>query len=771
MKLSWTVALVWLGALTVTAQGSQVELTNQTPGAIQGVVATPDSHMIANARVRITQPQGDVEQTTVSDASGRFSLSGLSPGMYEITVEIDGFERLTRTVEVTPGGITSLSLRLALIPFTETITVTGTRTEQKLGEVPIQVSVLTRDDINRSAALTLDDLLKQIPSFSLFRRTSSLVSHPTTQGVSLRGIGASGVSRTLVMLDGVPHNDQFGNWVYWSKIPSAQIETIEFADGGLSNLYGSSAMAGVINIVTRRPERRTLAFKTQGGLRETGGLDFFGSHEWGPVAAAVGGRVFRTGGYHLVRQAERGPVDTQAASRHETFNWRLEYSPAPNVTLFHHGRVFDEQRDNGTPRQENSTRETYLGAGLRAHTSDESDWQANFFSHIQTFKSSFSAIAADRATETLTLLQHVPSTDIGVNAQWARRFASAHSITLGTDVRWINARNKEDVFIPPEVNVRDRLITGEQLYAGVFFQDFMTPMSRLVFVFGARVDHWRNFDASQTEIVNATQTTTLTPFRDTSETTVTPRAGITFHLTDGFSLRGAFYQGFRAPTLNELYRPFRVGNVQTNANDHLGPERLTGGEVGFNYAITGKLFWRATGFWNRLKDSISNVTISVTPTLITRQRQNLGRARVRGIQSDIEYRINPRWKIAGHYLFDEAAIEEFSAEPAIEGNLIPQVPKHRVSVGLDYANPAWFHLSLQGRFESFRFDDDLNQFKLDSLVVADFTLSRALGKLWEVFFSAENLFNRRYAVQATPVELLGTPIIVSVGVRFNLSRQ
>jgi outer membrane receptor protein involved in Fe transport len=662
----------------------------------------------------------------------------------------------------------SLGVTLTLVPLTETMTVTATRTEQKLGDVPVHVSVLTRDDIQRSAALTVDDLLKQIPGFSLFRRTSSLVSHPTTQGVSLRGIGASGASRTLVLLDGVPHNDHFGNWVYWSKIPQSQIETIEIAEGGLSNLYGSSAMAGVINIVTKKPERKTIAIKGQGGMRGTGDADFFGSHEFGRFGVAVGGSLFRTDGYNLVRKQQRGSVDTKAASRHETVNWRLDYSPTSNITVFHNGRFFDEDRDNGTPLQENSTRETYLGAGLRAHTSDGSQWQANFFSHIQTFKSSFSAITASRDSETLTLLQDVPSNDIGVNVQWSRRFADAHRISVGADARWIKADNNEDVFLPTGVNNRDRFIMGKQLYSGVFFQDFITPAPRLVFVLSARIDYWRNFDASQKEIVNTTQQPTVTDFPDTSQTTVTPRAGILFHVTKNFSLRGAFYQGFRAPTLNELYRPFRVGNVQVNANEDLGPERLTGGEVGFNHTITKNLFWRVTGFWDRLKDPISNVTLSATPMLITRQRQNLGRARIRGIDSDIEYRLNPQWKLWSRYLFDEATVERFSAESAIEGKLIPQVPKHRASLGLDYFNPAWANVSVQGRFESVRFDDDLNQLKLGSFFVTDLTVSRPLGERWDVFLSVENLFNRRYAVQATPVELLGTPIIMSGGVRFHI---
>jgi outer membrane cobalamin receptor len=136
----------------------------------------------------------------------------------------------------------------------EPVVVSAGRVEQALQDVPSNVTVLTRDDIERSAARTVDDLLRQIPGFSLFRRSSSLVANPTTQGVSLRGIGPSGVSRTLVLLDGVPLNDPFGGWVCWSKVPLESIERIEVVRGGGSALYGNYALGGVINIVTRKPQ-------------------------------------------------------------------------------------------------------------------------------------------------------------------------------------------------------------------------------------------------------------------------------------------------------------------------------------------------------------------------------------------------------------------------------------------------------------------------------------------------------------------------------------
>ncbi len=765
--------LVAIAGVTLAANQAVAEQEGGTgrnapaPGRLEGGISTPDGHEVPGVRLALVERNSGIEHRTFSDGEGRFRFSDLPAGTYEISAEMEGFTPLKQLIEVKAGETTWLGLTLVLLPVTEKITVTTTRTEQRLGDLPVQVSVLTRDDIRQAAAWAVDDLLKQFPSFSLFRRTSSMVSHPTTQGVSLRGIGASGTSRTLVLLDGVPLNDSFGNWVYWSKIPQARIKTIEMAEGSLSTLYGSSAMAGVINVVTQRPQPRTIAIVGEGGTHGTGNLDIGGSHTFGRVGVAIDGRVFRTGGYNLVREEERGAIDTPAASRDASMHWTLEYLPTSKVQFFQNGRFFGEHRANGTPLQDNSTRETYLGAGLRAQTSASSDLQANLFAHLQTFRSSFSSVAPNRTSETLALLQKVPSKDLGANAQWSWRPGHGHRLTVGGDTWWIQADDTEEVFASTAVKTVDRLITGQQLYAGVFFQDFITPTARLVLVVGFRVDSWRNFGATRSEIRNPTGTTTFTAFLDRWKSTVTPQTGILFRLRHDLALRAAFYQGFRAPTLNELYRPFRVGNVQTNANENLGPERLTGGEAGFNYSITPKLFWRTTGYWDQLKDPISNVTLTVTPNLITRQRQNIGQARVRGLDTQIEYRIRPQWRWTGYYLFNGATIEDFPPEPALVGKRIPQVPKHRVSLAIDYLNPARVTISLSERFESFRFDDDLNQFRLGSYFVTDLSILRPLGEFAELLFSVENLFNRQYAVQATPVELLGTPVLVRGGIRFN----
>ncbi len=734
-------------------------------GSVEGLVTTADGRAVAGARVGLV---GLPEPATTADVDGRFRLSNLRPGNYRLYAELDGFGRRERPVEVREASTTHLRVTLPFLPFSETVTVTATRSERKLGDSPADLTVLTREDLQRWPAPAMDDALKQVPSFSLFRRTSSLVSHPTTQGVSLRGVGASGASRTLVLVDGVPHNDAFGNWVYWDSIPQLQVESIEVAPSGLSHLYGSSAMAGVINVATRRPEARTASARAFGGSRGTVDAELFGSHASGPLAGSVGGSFFDTDGYNLVREDQRGPVDIEAASRHRTGNWRVEYSPSPGLMLFQNGRLFAEDRENGTPLQTNSTRETFLGGGLRATTAESGAWQANVFAHLDDFNSTFSAVAADRASETLSLVQAVDYKDVGGNLQWSRRLGASNELGVGGDVRWIEADNNEDVYIAPAFNVRDRLIPAKQIYTGAYVQDVVTAGRRAVFTLGLRVDYWRNYEASQTEIVNATGATTVTPYSDTSKTTVTPRGGVLVHLGDRFAVRGAAYGGFRAPSLNELYRPFRVGNVLTLGNPDLGPERLLGGELGLNNTLSSKFSWRATAFWDRVNDPIANVTVSVTPVLITRQRKNLGQTRIRGVSFDADYQPAHELRLEMSYLLSDARVSEFSAAPEIEGNLLPQVPRHRASVRLDYLHPKVLNVSLRGRFESSRFDDDQNRLELGSLFVADITLDRPLGESWGAFVSVENLFDAQYPLQATPVELLGTPLTVTAGLRFDL---
>ena len=247
------------------------------------------------------------------------------------------------SVDVTTETSQTIEVRLRPAGYTEQLVVTATRSEQRIADVPASVNVVTNEQIEQSPAVVADDVLRQVPTFSLFRRTSSIAANPTAQGVSLRGIGPSGVSRTLVLLDDIPFNDPFGGWVYWTRVPMMNAERIEIIDGASSSLYGNYAMGGVINIVTNRPAPRTVIFKPQYGNRSTPKMDLFASHVWGRFGVTFDATTLQTDGYEIVAEEERGAIDNEANVEYQNVSAKARLQP-------------DRSRERVLPRRASSTR-------------------------------------------------------------------------------------------------------------------------------------------------------------------------------------------------------------------------------------------------------------------------------------------------------------------------------------------------------------------------------------------------------------------------------
>jgi outer membrane receptor protein involved in Fe transport len=260
----------------------------------------------------------------------------------------------------------------------------------------------------------------------------------------------------------------------------------------------------------------------------------------------------------------------------------------------------------------------------------------------------------------------------------------------------------------------------------------------------------------------------LNDFADRSETAFSPRFAVIKRFSEGFSLSGSVYKAFRAPTLNELYRNFRVGNVVTNANAALSAERLTGGEAGVGWQKFGeRLFVRSNFFWSQIEDSIANVTLATTPALITRQRQNLGAIRARGIELSAITKSSRHWEVAGEYLLTDSTVLHFPANRSLEGLLVPQVPKHQFNFQVTYVKAKWL-VGTQARFVSRQFDDDQNTLPLAKFFTADAEVSRAVSERVRVFVAFQNLNGSRYEISSTPVFTVGPPVLFRGGVRVSL---
>jgi outer membrane receptor protein involved in Fe transport len=287
---------------------------------------------------------------------------------------------------------------------------------------------------------------------------------------------------------------------------------------------------------------------------------------------------------------------------------------------------------------------------------------------------------------------------------------------------------------------------------------------------GARFDRWREFAAlSTTRPVNPAQPSSTLQFPDRTETAFSPQFSLLYVLSDRVSFTALFTRAFRPATLNELYRSFRVGDVITLANENLRAERQTGGEAGARfYLFNQRLDSRVTIFWTEIARPVANVTLSVTPNLITRQRQNLGRTRSRGIEIESEARLSRHWTISGGYLLADATVQEFPANTTLEGLRVPQVPKHQATVQVRYANPSLITIGVQARAGGQHFDDDQNRFPLGRYFTIDAIASRRLTANFDIFVAAENIFNQHYLTGRTPVTTVGPPTLLRCGIRFRL---
>jgi len=739
---------------------------NNSGLTIEGVVVDSAGAPIVEAHVQIANSGGLVAATTTR-GDGSFRILSDSHQTLTLVVKAAGFA----THEQQLSSTSQVALQIVLMPasISAKVTIAAARVESRADETAATVVLLQGTELNTTAAATLDDTLRQVPGFSLFRRSGSRTANPTSQGVSLRGIGASGASRALVLADGVPLNDPFGGWVYWNRVPRESVSHVEVLEGGASHLYGSTALAGLIDISTKSASNNHVSLSASYGneFAPNGSLFMSGTRRgW---SASLAAEIFRTDGYILIPEAQRGLVDTAAGSRDAVMNLRIERRLSQAGRLFGTASFFGESRKNGTPLQTNRThlRQFTFGGEFASETAGA--FVGRIWGGTQMFDQNFSAISADRNTETITRVQRVPAQVFGVSGQWSREIGRIQTFVTGVDTREVRGASDELAF----VNGRATSTVGaggRERTTGVYFEDILR-VGRSVFVnLTGRFDHWNNFDAfSATRSLAPGSATITTAFTDRSEHALSGYGSIVYKFSEQVSAVFAGFKSFRAPTLNELYRSFRVGNVVTLANENLRAEKLTGVEAGLRWSSWQNRFeMQSNFFWNNINQPVANVTLQTTPALITRQRQNLGRTRARGLEIRSEMRFDKNWDFAAGYLLADSTVVSFPVNPQLEGLQVPQVPRHQFTFQLRYLNPSVITVAFQGRTASTQFDDDQNLFPLGPYFTLDTYVSRRLHEKVELFCAVENLLNQRYEVGKTPVTTLGPPILFRAGFKIHL---
>ncbi|HSI16237.1 MAG TPA: TonB-dependent receptor [Sphingomonas sp.] len=612
---------------------------------------------------------------------------------------------------------------------------------------------IDRARLDGDASGRVEDVLADVAGFQQFRRSDSRSANPSAQGVTLRALGGNASSRALVLLDGVPIADPFFGYIPFTALSPDRLAAVRITRGGGSGPFGAGAVAGTIELVSAgradlSPVAGSVFYGSDNAVALTGAM----APTLGSGFAVLSGRFERGDGFFTTPLAQRVPTSARARYRDWSGGLRAVAPIDAQTELQFNGTLFDDHRtlrfvgaDSSSQGQDASVRLIHRGG-----------WQVDALAYLQA--RNFTNKVISSTSFKLTLDQrNTPATGMGGKIELRPPFGPDHVLRIGADMRLAHGQLYEDAYAGGVVTTR-RTAGGDSSTLGAFIEDDWT-IGRLVLTGGARIDRWTLTNGFLRE-VGAVTTDNRFANRDGGEATA--RVGALYHVSPALALRGAAYTGFRLPTLNELYRPFVVFPITTQANAALGLERLRGAEVGVNATPIGGMTLVLTAFYNRLGGAIANVTIG--PNL--RQRQNVDAIVAKGVEATLEAR-HGAMLLTASYAFSDSHVRASGASVQLNGFIPAQSPRHSASATLAWAPRAGPALSATLRYVDRQYEDDLQTDVLPAATTVDMVARLPIARRLALVARAENLLDATVITRNAGGSIdLGTPRTLWIGLRF-----
>jgi len=699
-----------------------------------------------------------------TDGDGRLAIECAVP--CRLRVSAPGFS--DKVLQLSAGTTTRLE------PFAnpEQVQVTAYRTPLGLLESPVTTRLLNEAVLRSTAAVTLDGELRQLPGVELFRRSSSLAANPSSQGISLRGLGSTSASRTLLTEDDVPLNDAFGGWIHWEEQPELAIKSVELMRGGASDLYGSSAIGGVINAIPARPSSDLAELTSSYGGESTYDDSLMLETVRGAWGLLAAGGVLGTDGYIQESPAERGPVDIASNVHAQNGVLLAERNRSP-LRIFVRGSGFNEARSNGTPYQTNGTRLWRYATGVDWQDPRGASFALRFYGSTEHFRQTFSSVSnlpdfgdpncTYRCGEIPTRFSLTPNNELGAVAHWNQPLGAGLVVVVGVDLHDVRVWDLEQTFgrSADLTNLHDNQRDSAAYAEAMWMRHSWTLTA------SSRMDWFRNIDGQELEWDGNEWNFYAVQPTQFEQRFFDPRLGLSRKLWDHWAVSASGFRAFREPTPNELYRSTQVGSMLTYPNNDLLSERATGWETG----LGSEWRWgtiRSSYFVTQVNRPITAVTINGQvvgpigggPPTIDLMRENLGQIESRGVAVDFELAPRRWLAIDGGYQHAHATVTKGSQDL---GNWIPEVARNLATMNLRATRHAWGTLKLQGRLSGRQFDDADNNYLLGGYFRLDAYASHDFGKRFEMFTAGENLLNRRIEVAMTPTTTLSMPRVARAG--------
>lgn len=644
------------------------------------------------------------------------------------------------------------------------------------GEIAYDRVTIDRAALVDAPSGRIEDVLASVAGFQQFRRSDSRAANPTSQGATLRAIGGNAASRALVLLDGAPLADPFAGYIPWFALAPERLASVRVTRGAGAGAFGEGALAGTIELISADPAAASAVGEVDGG--SFGSVSARGALSL-PLAGgglAVSAREDRGAGYFIIQPGQRGPVDGRSPYGQHSIALRTVV-PAGGATLSVDALAYDDHRTRGVAGV--TSHDTGFLGSVRLTGGVAWRFDALAYLDAPTFATTAVSLDAARAVATPSSDQfNTPALGIGAKVEVRPPAIGALELRFGADVKDATGRSEEFARYVGGGFAQLRVTGGSNTVVGGFAEASLAATDTLTLTATGRVDHWTIAAGYLDTFALARRAPASSAvFPDRSHVEPTARAGAAWRLGDGFSLRGAGYTGYRLPTLNELYRPFRVGLDATAANPALVPERLRGGEVGADFVRPG-IKVALTVFDNHVANAIGNSTVGVGPGTfdevgfvaaggVFRRRVNLPAIRARGVEAEVHTTRGP-WRLDLSYAYTDSRVR---APGTPQAGLTPaNTPQQAAALTLGRRFGGWrgpVTASATVRYAGPQFDDDLSTRRLGSATTVDAEVAVPVARRLSLVLRAENLANAVVAsgVSASGIVDIGTPRTLWAGVR------
>ncbi|AOF96449.1 TonB-dependent receptor [Sphingobium sp. RAC03] len=643
-----------------------------------------------------------------------------------------------------------------------TIVVTGAGLDLPPGTPAYGSVVIDRQRLQDSASGRIESVLGDVAGFQQFRRSDSRSANPSAQGATLRALGGNASSRTLVLLDGVPMADPFFGYIPFSALVPDRLSVVRVTRGGGIGAFGAGAVAGTIELASAtRDQLPGFAASAFYGSRDSTEVSASVTPDLGSGYVSLSGRWDRGDGFQTTPKDQRVAATVPAAYDGWSTNLRAVAPISATSEVQFRATLFEDKRTLRFAGADNSSQ----GQDASIRYIDRGRWQVDALAYVQV--RNFSNIVISSSTFRRTLDQrNTPSTGIGGKIELRPPVGEAHVLRVGVDSRFASGDMFEDAYNANSASnpaTFRRHAGGEQWTRGIFVEDDWTPGGpdgRLVLTGGVRADRWSISDGFYRQVSATSGVGTSSDYADRSDWEVSGRAGALYRASDAIALRGAAYSGFRLPTLNELYRPFVVFPITTQANDALTPEKLKGAEVGIDLTPLPGISLSATGFINRLDDAVANVTLTAT----TRQRRNIDRIVAKGVELTADATLGAM-RLSASYAYSRSRVH--APGEAFDGLTPAQSPRHAASATIAYSPAQGPTLSTTLRYVAKQYEDDLQSDVLPHAITVDAIARLPLAGGVTLVARGENLLDETIVTRNAGGSMdLGTPRTLWIGVSF-----